>query len=65
MREGLMSPSKKALTAKALTAKECQSMTLEELDDILLDLSGRSELELSEVQLYYAVDRELERRGNE
>ena len=43
--------------------EEVQGLSTNDLQDILLELSGRSKLTLKEVNLYYAADEELERRS--
>ena len=42
--------------------KEILGLTNEQLEEKLLDLTGRFELSLEEVQVFYAIEKELERR---
>lgn len=42
-----------------------QELSTKELEDIMQDLTGRSELTLEQVQTLYDVEEELKRRRNE
>ena len=45
-----------------LTEKNIDKMSEQELEALLLDLSGRLELDVEEVDLFYQVEEELKRR---